>query len=373
MSGVISDNTVRSSGVVAPLTSATLDASNPAIDTNPTDGVGTKWINTTSGQIFICIDATAGANEWIGQVNKNIGSWGIFCGGQTAGAGTQVNTIDYITIPTTGDATDFGDLTSVSGGGAACSNGINSRAVIGIGHNGTTYSNSMDYVTIGSPGNAVDFGDMVIARGGGVAGCSNGTNERGIFAGGISNDDEIDYITISSAGNATDFGNLTQGRYGVSGTDNGTDDRGVFFGGWLSATTDRIDYITISSAGNATDFGNILTGGYSTAACSNDTNDRGVCAGLNPDGTYLNTIQYITITSPGNSTDFGDLSAARAYAAGLSNGTGERGCWGGGVNTSSTRLDIIEYITINSTGNTTDFGDLTQARSGLSGASNGAS
>ena len=56
MSGVISDNTVRSSGVVAPLTSATLDASNPAKDTNPTDGLGTKWVNTTSGQIFLCTE-----------------------------------------------------------------------------------------------------------------------------------------------------------------------------------------------------------------------------------------------------------------------------------------------------------------------------
>ena len=67
MSGVISDNTVRSSGAIAPLSSATTDANDPAVDTNPTDGVGTKWINTTSGEIFICIDATADTNQWIGQ------------------------------------------------------------------------------------------------------------------------------------------------------------------------------------------------------------------------------------------------------------------------------------------------------------------
>ena len=72
MSGVISDNTVRSSGAVAPLSSSTLDANDPARDTNPTDGLGTKWINTTSGQIFICIDATTDENQWIGQTTTSI-------------------------------------------------------------------------------------------------------------------------------------------------------------------------------------------------------------------------------------------------------------------------------------------------------------
>ena len=72
MSGVISDNTVRSSGVVAPLSSATLDSSNPATNTNP-EAVGTKWINTTSGQIFICIRDTTDNNAWVGQADTGIG------------------------------------------------------------------------------------------------------------------------------------------------------------------------------------------------------------------------------------------------------------------------------------------------------------
>ena len=99
MSGVISDNTVRSSGAVAPLTSATLDANNPAIDTNPTDGLGTKWINTTSGQIFICTDATTDANEWIGQTTTSIQPR-VFCAGGNLSTTGHVsvgmtNTIEY--------------------------------------------------------------------------------------------------------------------------------------------------------------------------------------------------------------------------------------------------------------------------------------
>ena len=83
MSGVISDNTVRSSGAVAPLSAATLDANDPAVDTNPTDGLGTKWINTTTGQIFICMDATTDANEWRGQITTTIQPRCFFSGGNS--------------------------------------------------------------------------------------------------------------------------------------------------------------------------------------------------------------------------------------------------------------------------------------------------
>ena len=98
MSGVISDNTVRSSGVVAPLSAATLDANNPANNTNPTDGLGTKWINTTSGQMFICTDATTDANVWQGQTGGVINySRGIWAGGEIDGI-SATNKIQYIEI-----------------------------------------------------------------------------------------------------------------------------------------------------------------------------------------------------------------------------------------------------------------------------------
>ena len=44
--------------------SATISASDPTISTNPSGGVGTEWNNSTSGEMFICTDATAGGNVW---------------------------------------------------------------------------------------------------------------------------------------------------------------------------------------------------------------------------------------------------------------------------------------------------------------------
>jgi hypothetical protein len=68
-----------------------------------------------------------------------------------------------------------------------------------------------------------------------------------------------------------------------------------------------------------------------------------------------NVIQYITIASTGNATDFGDLTVARNYTPGASNAT--RGVFCGG-NDGGSGLNVMDYITIDSTGNATDFGDL---------------
>ena len=45
--------------------SATKSASDPTGLTNPATGLGTKWINTTTGDVYVLTDATAGANVWI--------------------------------------------------------------------------------------------------------------------------------------------------------------------------------------------------------------------------------------------------------------------------------------------------------------------
>lgn len=68
-------------------------------------------------------------------------------------------------------------------------------------------------------------------------------------------------------------------------------------------------------------------------------------------------MEYVTIGSTGNATDFGDLTVARQYPSGLASST--RGCFGGG----SPGVNTIDYVTIASTSNATDFGDLTVARS----------
>ena len=93
---------------------------------------------------------------------------------------------------------------------------------------------------------------------------------------------------------------------------------------------------------------------------------RGVFGnGNHPSPGRTNIIEYITIASTGNSNDFGDLTAERRSAGACSSAT--RGLWGGGHPGPS---DVIDYVTISATGNAFDFGNLTLARRSVTGTSN---
>ena len=83
------------------------------------------------------------------------GPRGLAMGG--TGSGGKVNIIEFITIATTGNATDFGDLTSGGYYMSSCANGI--RGVIGGGS-----FNALDYVTIQTTGNASTFGNLSVGR-----------------------------------------------------------------------------------------------------------------------------------------------------------------------------------------------------------------
>ena len=78
-------------------------------------------------------------------------------------------------------------------------------------------------------------------------------------------------------------------------------------------------------------------------------------------------MEYVTIASTSNATDFGDLSVTRKLIDGVGNGT--RGIFGGGQATGQS--NIIDYITIASTGDASDFGDLTTARQNVGTAGDG--
>ena len=268
-----------------------------------------------------------------------------------AGGASTVNVMDYVTIQTTGNATDFGDLTVGRYLGAGTSNG--SRGVFGGGYTGSN-QDVIDYITIGTTGNATDFGNMSVARRR-MASLSNGT--RGVFAGGEgSGQNVMDYITIATTGNATDFGDLTQnssnngggicdGTIGVFHTPSGDD-------------LYRTEKITVATTGNATDYGALSY--YLTDSTSNisDTTYGVFCAGINQGSE--SRIERITIATNGNGTDVGDLNTHN-MAIGGGGGDASRGIVAGGDATANGPSNVIQYLTISaSSGNAADFGDLTR-------------
>ena len=256
--------------------------------------------------------------------------------------------IDYFTIATTNNATDFGDLQSgIKGLPDAV--GSSNRVIFAGGKPTGSYSNEIGYVTPSTPGNTTDFGDLTQARQIGAS-TSNGT--IGCFQAGWlgSRSSTIDYITIATTGNASSFGTCSAQSSGGGGAADAT--RGLFQSGYKNTTYNHneITYITFASPGNAQDFGDLTAETYYMAGCSDTT--RGVFTG----GADTTTnIEYVTIQTTGNATDFGDLHTGRSFHACVSDNTYGNVAGGGTSNQ-------IQAFTIQTPGNATDAGDLTVAR-----------
>lgn len=229
------------------------------------------------------------------------------------------NVIQYTVFSTKGNMADFGDSTIARSQTTQGTMSNKVRGFYGPGYvAGTGAVNRIEVITIPSMGNAVDFGDRSIADGlRSAAGVCSPT--RAVFCGGRGpggNTDTMDYITMSSSGDASDFGNLVAANRYCAGLSSET--RGVVFGG---SGVDVIQYITTASTGNATDFGDLAAVTASPGGTSN--NVRGVIMGGNSPGpAILNTIQYVTIASTSNASDFGDLTAGRSNVSGSSGSHG---------------------------------------------------
>ncbi|MAD67471.1 MAG: hypothetical protein CMK24_08335 [Porticoccaceae bacterium] len=326
---------------------------------------GDYWWDTGNNKLYKYMDG--GFKELGVAAGSFFGTRGVIA----AGYGTQANgygadTIQYITITSPGNATDFGDLTRRMYYNASHSDG--SRMLVAGGRTSSSYQNSIEYLTIGTTGNGTDFGDMTEARGI-LAGGGDAT--RSLFAGGQgqtntgapSNRNEsrtIDYVTTGTAGNATDFGDLSYFRDYLTATADltrtvigGGED---YSGGGNSAVT-TMDYVTTQTTGNAADFGDLTKARYALNSGVIANSVRGIfTSGYGT--TYENIIDYITIQTAGNATDFGDTLQGLLDPATCSDGT--TGIIAGGSRGGSGSQDdnTIQKITIDTAGNATDFGNL---------------
>ena len=290
--------------------------------------------------------------------NTGVGTRGIFGSGEAP----HGNTIDFLTISTFGDSTNFGDLTEerMSGGSMGSSE---TRGIFAGGQHPSpfTFFNVIDFVTIASTGDATDFGDLE-NKAYNVSGMS--TRTRGVAACGQKGPsfaavNTIEFITIASTGNADDFGDLSTVRTLVAGAASST--RGLFAGG--HDTTNVIDFITISTLGDAVDFGDLQSGAARKGmlSCSNST--RAVFAG-GETPSNSNIIDFVTIATLGDGQNFGDLTFVTNTSSGTSSPT--RGIFAGG---SADTIDKVEILT---TGDAVDFGNLGRGSSRCYGAfSNG--
>ena len=315
----------------------------------------------TIGWVEIEAELTAPLGGGTGS-NIGLGARALFTGGQAPG---DTDTIDFITISTTGNSQDFGNLTSNlsnTGSGASRTRGL----ICG----GEPLRNDIEFVTFSSTGNATDFGANLSGNRRGPQNVSSAT--RTCVAGGYTAGSPyprtaaIDYLTMASTGVAgQDFGDMTNGvRLFNGGMSCNSTTRGIWIGGSdPSSGTSHMDSITIATLGDSIDFGNCTSGMGMKGNC-NAT--RGVWAGFHTPA-VTNIIEFVTIATTGNTQDFGDLTQARTFCKG-SGCSPTRGVWAGGATPS--RVNTIDYVELATTGNALDFGDIATATNEGGGMSN---
>ena len=334
----------------------------------------------TSGSIRFNTDSSKleiyNGNQWweidaTSPEEQTGGTRGVIMGGLAPSQPNGHNVMQFITISSTGNSADFGDLTREKyasyGGIASRTRGIMPGGYYYPGSSGT-YTDEMDAITISIQSNAFDFGDLVQGNRSEPGSRSNQT--RGIIFGGaagpspVVRTNTITYVTIATLGGGIDFGDMVGGLFqNPTGTASPT--RVVMGTGEGSpANFNSLEYITISTLGNGANFGDTsVTASYRNAA---GNAVRGLIAGGYAPSSN-NTIEFITIATLGNAKDFGDLNNAVGGMTNMASPT--RVVFAGGRTPSE--INNIDYVQIPTTGNATDFGDLLTTVSNAASVSNG--
>ena len=206
-------------------------------------------------------------------------------------------------------------------------------------------------------GGAVGFG--TVSTGEWVSVATDSTHietggTRGLIASGNTNASKIEYANLATTGGITEFGTIggTTGAYRVGTADR---TRAVFFNA-QNATDSQ--FVTIASQGSSASFATMPNDYNQCASCSDGI--RGFRVGGADAGVTYNSIYQIIFQTTGQVIDWGDLSVNRLAFHGNMSPT--RAVFHGGSSPGSTNgVASMEFITMATQGNGSDFGDLIEA------------
>ena len=264
--------------------------------------IATTGNATDFGDLGFARDQSAGASS---------ATRGLVAGGRSP----EISTINFITLSSEGGANDFGDLTQVWNSGKGASNGTTAIWFGGEWSGAYQGLSRIEFSTIATTGDASQFGNLEDGRIYSQTG-SFESPTRGFIGAGSDGyspyyQNTVDFVTIATKGDSKLFGDLSETRSQADGCSSST--RGCFLGGHRDpAFRNVIDFVTMSTLGNFTDFGDMTSNVKYAAGTSNSI--RGVLA-VGDTPTTSNVIHFITIATTGNSQDFGDLTVARRFTA----------------------------------------------------------
>ena len=374
------------------------NASDPTVSSNKT--LGTQWVNTTSGEMYICTDATTGANVWknVGKGLKHMllagnGSYtlggtvaGFSCGGlKHSPTNSTSDRIDRYAFASSSNSTDHANLAQA--GKTGCGSQSTTHGYCLGGTEPGSLSDMIQKFAFAS-GNATDTGyNLSMAKRTGTRqACTNATHAYVASGDGFSGgpntaaggyvDDTIEKFALSTDSHASDHGDLNsylKDGYVASGVTHGFyagGGRGIrpYFGpAWYTVT--NIEYFAYAANTKAT-YVVDLTQSRSNGGSWTGPDYGYAAGGSSYWGTggsqSVNTIDKYALVSGDNATDVGNLlspagtpsGAVESYTSGGSTSSTTHGyytCGGGGIPIAT----MIQRCAFASDGNATDVGDMT--------------
>ena len=314
---------------------------NPTLTVNPSS-VGTLQQNTTTGQLFICLDKTTNDNIWV-NIGLGAGPRGGCFGGLGGGTVTgwqmgsaqaaNINTIQSYSFTANGNSSIIANLqitTSQPTGNSSATHGYK------VGH-AAGNNNAIEKFAFVSTSNAENVGSLQTARGAGADSVGNITSAY--ITGGHSAATRVTIIskwTYASEGVSEDVGNLIEPKYHHAGGASATHG---YNGGGQDVPSKFYDNIEKFSFASESDCA--LVGTLSTLV--------GYCSGNSSDTAFYTTMGYLTapasspndniektlFASDGNSANVGDITVARTKGSSSSSST-HGYCANGGIGGSFT-------------------------------------
>ncbi len=311
-------------GIVAGAT-ITKDPNDPAVDTNPADGVGALWLNTSQAYLWVCTDATTDNNIW-----------------KSASCGST-------NIPVT-----TGEAYIIAG----------DRAQLRT----TSISLFQFSSSVESQVGDIDFGLI-------LHGANSSTTEGFIHGGHDPFRTTIEKFSFASANVSTpDHGNLSRNLFDTGGTNSST--HGYVHGGRglnLNGAATTNEKFTFANSGvSTTQVFSLNAQTFYIEGHSNPNNDKGyIFSGSLGSGVNSDIYAEFSFANDNTKTDIGTLITARGSFAIAGNLT-DAFLFGGSeqiaANTSNVVIGI-ERISLSSNNTTASHGDLQKEHIGPGGAS----
>ena len=244
--------------------------------------------------------------------------------------------------------------------------GSRGRAIIAGGYtyvpSGSTIR-SIESLQLSTFGNSISFGDITSGATNALSAMSSSTRMLMVKGDGIT----IEYVTIASEGNSIDFGDTHTQMYRAGG-EGASSTRGLLLGGRGAPGSGivNIQYVEMGTLGNMLDFGDLNTNGRGQGSGGASP----IRAFATSFTSYGSKIEMVTIASTGNATNFGNLTFNGGYNGGCSNN--RTLILGGGYSGSSPndiRADICKYD-MTSGGQAVTFGEFQRQRGYAGSTSN---